>query len=113
MIARHCADAAVGCHCRAAGAAAHFDLSVIHPTTGELVATVNLLSVAGLHKILTGLVTNFTGFAPLGTVLVALIGIGVAEHSGLIGWALLFAAWIALGWPVGPGAPLHYLSATH
>jgi p-aminobenzoyl-glutamate transporter AbgT len=33
-------------------------------------------------------VTNFTGFAPLGTVLVALIGIGVAEHSGLIGAAL-------------------------
>jgi aminobenzoyl-glutamate transport protein len=34
------------------------------------------------------MVTNFTGFAPLGTVLVALIGIGVAEHSGLIGAAL-------------------------
>ena len=34
---------------------------------------------------LTGLVTNFTSFAPLGTVLVALIGIGVAEVSGLIG----------------------------
>jgi aminobenzoyl-glutamate transport protein len=37
---------------------------------------------------MTGLVGNFTGFAPLGTVLVALIGIGVAEHSGLIGAAL-------------------------
>src|SRR5690606_27835537 len=37
---------------------------------------------------LTGLVTNFTSFAPLGTVMVALIGIGVAEHSGLMGAAL-------------------------
>jgi aminobenzoyl-glutamate transport protein len=35
--------------------------------------------------ILTKLVTNFTGFAPLGTVLVALLGIGIAEGSGLIG----------------------------
>ena len=64
------------------------DLSVQHPSTGAVVQPVNLLSVAGLQRILTGLVTNFTSFAPLGTVLVALIGIGVAEHSGLIGAAL-------------------------
>ena len=68
--------------------AAQFDLSVQHPTTGELITPVNLMSVEGLHRILTGLVTNFTGFAPLGTVLVSLIGIGVAEHSGLIGASL-------------------------
>jgi aminobenzoyl-glutamate transport protein len=63
-------------------------LSVQHPATGATVNVVNLLSVEGLHRMLTGLVPNFTGFAPLGTVLVALIGIGVAEHSGLIGAAL-------------------------
>ena len=67
------------------GIAAQFDLSVAHPTTGETIEPVSLLSVDGLHRILTGLVTNFTSFAPLGTVLVALIGIGVAEVSGLIG----------------------------
>ena len=67
------------------GIAAQFDLSVAHPTTGETIQPVSLLSVDGLHRILTGLVTNFTSFAPLGTVLVALIGIGVAEVSGLIG----------------------------
>jgi aminobenzoyl-glutamate transport protein len=67
------------------GIAAQFDLSVAHPTTGEVIEPVSLLSVEGLHRILTGLVTNFTSFAPLGTVLVALIGIGVAEVSGLIG----------------------------
>jgi len=70
------------------GIASQFDLSVAHPATGEAVRPVNLLSIDGLHRILTGLVTNFTSFAPLGTVLVALIGIGVAEHSGLIGAAL-------------------------
>lgn len=68
--------------------ASQFDLSVLHPKTGEPVAPVNLLSVDGLQRIMDGLVTNFTGFAPLGTVLVALIGIGVAEHSGLIGACL-------------------------
>jgi aminobenzoyl-glutamate transport protein len=67
------------------GIAAQFDLSVAHPTTGKLIEPVSLLSVDGLHRILTGLVTNFTSFAPLGTVLVAMIGIGVAEVSGLIG----------------------------
>jgi len=67
------------------GLAAQFDLTVAHPTTGKLIEPVSLLSVDGLHRILTGLVTNFTSFAPLGTVLVAMIGIGVAEVSGLIG----------------------------
>ncbi|HEY9144062.1 MAG TPA: AbgT family transporter [Arenimonas sp.] len=63
-------------------------LSVAHPSTGEIVTPVNLMSIEGLHRMLTGAVTNFTGFAPLGVVLVALIGIGVAEHSGLIGASL-------------------------
>src|SRR6056297_3095158 len=31
------------------------------------------------------LVTNFTSFAPLGTVLVAMLGVGVAQKSGLLG----------------------------
>ena len=65
-----------------------FDVSVLHPRSGEVVAPVNLMSAEGLQRIMAGLVTNFTGFAPLGTVLVALIGIGVAEHSGLIGACL-------------------------
>ncbi len=60
------------------------NLSVIHPGNGKLIYVVNLFSVEGLHRILTGTVTNFTGFAPLGTVLVAMIGIGIAEYSGLI-----------------------------
>jgi aminobenzoyl-glutamate transport protein len=64
------------------------DVSVVHPGTGQEVRPFNLISVPGLHMILTKMVTNFTGFAPLGTVLVALLGIGIAEGSGLIGTAL-------------------------
>jgi aminobenzoyl-glutamate transport protein len=58
--------------------------NTIHPATNELVKPVNLLSVEGLHMILTEMITNFTGFAPLGVVMVAMLGIGVAEESGLI-----------------------------
>ncbi|MDM7924166.1 MAG: AbgT family transporter [Pyrinomonadaceae bacterium] len=59
-------------------------VSVTHPGTGKEVKAVSLLTIEGLHRILTSLVTNFTGFAPLGTVLVALLGISVAEASGFI-----------------------------
>ena len=58
--------------------------SAAHPVTGEVFEVVNLLSRDGLHMILTEMVTNFTSFAPLGIVLVAMLGIGLAEHSGLI-----------------------------
>jgi len=57
---------------------------VVHPATGEIVRTVNLLSKDGIHRILLEMVDNFTGFAPLGIVLVAMLGIGIAEQSGLI-----------------------------
>jgi aminobenzoyl-glutamate transport protein len=70
------------------GLLAQFDLAVTHPGTGEEVRAVNLMSREGLHRILTGMVTNFTSFAPLGTVLVAMLGIGIAESSGLIGAAI-------------------------
>lgn len=65
-----------------------FDLSVIHPGTGETITVVNLISTEGLHSILTKMIVNFTAFAPLGTVLVSLLGIGIAEGSGLIGTSL-------------------------
>ena len=57
---------------------------VVHPGTKEIVRTVNLFSQDGIHRILLEMVDNFTGFAPLGIVLVAMLGIGIAEQSGLI-----------------------------
>ena len=70
------------------GLAAGLGLEVTHPGTGEIVRPVSLMTVDGLHRILTEMVSNFTGFAPLGVVLVAMLGIGVMESSGLIGAAL-------------------------
>jgi len=67
---------------------AQFDVSVIHPKTGNPEFVKSLLSREGLDFMLTKMVYNFTSFAPLGTVLVALLGIGIAEGSGLIGTVL-------------------------
>lgn len=66
------------------GLAAVLSVQALHPVNGETIHAVNLLSVAGLHRILSEAVTNFTSFAPVGTVLVAIMGVGVAEHSGLL-----------------------------
>ncbi len=62
--------------------------SVYHPATEEEVSIINLLSKEGVHRIFLDMVDNYTGFAPLGIVMVALLGIGIAESSGLIGAAI-------------------------
>ncbi|NVK11174.1 MAG: AbgT family transporter [Gammaproteobacteria bacterium] len=56
----------------------------IDPRTGSTIVITNLLSGDQLASFLSNLVTTFTGFAPLGVVLVAMLGVGVAEHSGFI-----------------------------
>lgn len=44
----------------------------------------SLANAEGIRYILNSMVKNFTGFAPLGTVLVALLGVGVCEGTGLM-----------------------------
>lgn len=51
-------------------------------------SVVSLLTPEGIRYMFTSAVTNFTSFAALGTVLVALLGVGVAEGTGLIGACL-------------------------
>jgi aminobenzoyl-glutamate transport protein len=63
-------------------------VSAVNPTDGSPVIPINLISREGLHWILEKTIENFTSFAPLGTVLVAMLGIGVAEKSGLIATGL-------------------------
>jgi aminobenzoyl-glutamate transport protein len=59
-------------------------VSAIHPATGQVVPVINLLNVEGLHRMLISVVPNFVGFPPLGTVLACLVGIAVAERTGLV-----------------------------
>ena len=63
-------------------------LSVEDPLEGETVEVFNLLSAEGVEWMFTSAVDNFIGFAPLGVVLATMIGIGMAESTGLIGTAL-------------------------
>jgi aminobenzoyl-glutamate transport protein len=58
---------------------------VTHPMTGATVTPVNLLSVDGLQRLVLNLVPNFVNFAPFGPVIVSLLGLSVAEQSGLLG----------------------------
>lgn len=60
------------------------NFSAIDPRTSEPVVVNNLLTGASLADFLSRMVGIFTGFAPLGVVLVAMLGVGVAEHSGFI-----------------------------
>ena len=78
------------------GIAGYFEWSVADPrpegakgrSADGMIRAVSLLTPEGLRRISMGLVTNFTSFAPLGTVLVALLGVGVAERAGLLGAAI-------------------------
>ncbi|GLO65167.1 AbgT family transporter [Oceanobacillus kimchii] len=61
------------------------DISVEHPgQEGEVVEINNLLNAEGIKYIFESMTDNFIGFAPLGVVLVTMLGIGVAERAGLI-----------------------------
>ncbi len=72
------------------GILGYFDVAVIDPrpvgakgrADNGLIEVVSLMNGEGLRLIVLNLVTNFVSFAPLGTVLVALLGVGVAERSG-------------------------------
>lgn len=59
-------------------------VSVENPATGEVVVSQNLFSSDGLLWLLKNMVTNFTGFAPLGLVITMTLAIGLCEESGLI-----------------------------
>jgi len=60
------------------------DFTAIDPRNGKPLAVVNLLSGAALTKFTGDMVQTFVSFHPLGVVLVAMLGIGVAEHVGFI-----------------------------
>ncbi len=57
--------------------------SAVHPVTGEALAVKNLLSEELVARFLGEMTRTYTGFAPLGMVLVLLLGAGVAEQAGL------------------------------
>ena len=64
-------------------------ISVVHPgDQNEIIEVNNLLNKDGITYIFESMVDNFINFAPLGVVLTTMLGIGIAERSGLISAAL-------------------------
>ena len=70
---------------------ASLDFYALHPTTNERIEPVNLLTGEGVRMIVTNMVRNFTNFLPLGVVLVAMLGVGVAEVPD--SWELCSKDW--------------------
>ena len=60
------------------------DFQEIDPRSGDPVTINNLLAGANLTGFMASMVRTFVNFAPLGVVLVAMLGLGVAEHTGFI-----------------------------
>ncbi len=55
------------------------DLLVSHT-----VAVNSLLTADGIRFLFTSMIRNFMGFGPVGVILVAMIGVGLAEQAGLV-----------------------------
>jgi aminobenzoyl-glutamate transport protein len=60
----------------------------IDPRTGKALVINSQMTGTAIAAFLSNMVTTFTSFHPLGVVLVALLGVGVAEHTGFINAAL-------------------------
>jgi len=61
---------------------------IIDPRSGQTLVIQNLLTGSSFTEFLSVMVTNFSHFHPVGVVLVAMLGIGVAEHTGFINAAI-------------------------
>lgn len=60
----------------------------IDPRNGKAIIINSQLTGTAIATFLSNMVTTFTSFHPLGIVLVALLGVGVAEHTGFINASL-------------------------
>lgn len=67
-----------------------FDFGEVDPRSGNPLLVKNLLTGPEMASFLASMVNVFVTFAPLGIVLVAMLGVGVAEHSGYINTGLKY-----------------------
>jgi aminobenzoyl-glutamate transport protein len=77
-------------------------LEVIDPRSGEALVINNLLDGPAMTEWLSVMVTNFVHFHPVGVVLVAMLGIGVAEHTGFINTGLRALLSVTAKWLLTP-----------
>jgi aminobenzoyl-glutamate transport protein len=78
------------------------DFGLADPRTGQPLVINNLLTGKSFTSFMTVMVTNFTHFHPVGVVLVAMLGIGVAEHTGFINAGLRAMMAVTARWLLTP-----------
>ncbi len=59
-------------------------MSATNPGTGETLQVESLLTGENISKMVSEAVNNFVAFPPLGVILTVMLGVAVAEHSGLL-----------------------------
>ncbi len=79
-----------------------FSYDLIDPRTGEALVVSNQLSAGAMTQFFSSVVTTFAHFHPIGVVLVAMLGIGVAEHTGFINSALRAMLGVTARWLLTP-----------
>ncbi|MCB1706381.1 MAG: AbgT family transporter [Halioglobus sp.] len=78
------------------------DFGTTDPRTGQPLKVVNLLSGPAMTAFFSNMVNTFAHFHPIGVVLVAMLGIGVAEHTGFISTALRAMLAVTARWLLTP-----------
>jgi aminobenzoyl-glutamate transport protein len=76
--------------------------NVVDPRTDEPLVIRNLLAAKPFTEWMSVMVTNFVHFHPVGVVLVAMLGIGVAEHTGFINSGLRALLGVTAKWLLTP-----------
>lgn len=79
-----------------------FDWGVTDPRSGDPLVVVNQLSGTSMALFFSSMVKNFAHFHPIGVVLVAMLGIGVAEHTGFINAGLRSLMSVTARWLLTP-----------
>jgi aminobenzoyl-glutamate transport protein len=70
---------------------AALDVSAISPVDGKEIEIKSLVSAAGVQMMLGDLIKNFVNFPPLGMIVVVMLGVAIADKTGLLA-ALMRAA---------------------
>ncbi len=80
----------------------YITFDVFHPATGERIVIINQLAADNFVQFLATMVNRFMTFGPVGVVLVAMLGIGVAEHTGFINVAIRALLNVTAKWLLTP-----------
>ncbi len=79
-----------------------FTYDAIDPRTGTALVVSNQLAAGAMTQFFSSMVKTFAHFHPIGVVLVAMLGIGVAEHTGFINSALRAMLGVTARWLLTP-----------